>query len=81
MQQVIAITVSAVLAGLGYLGQRWLRRDSLAEAIDRRLKLVTLYRRMSSAHLDEDDLERMERRLISSTKQARETDAVESGDP
>lgn len=82
MQQITAVTISAALAGFGHLAQRWLRRDNLAEAIDRRLKLVTLYCRMRSANLNDDDLERMERQLSHSiTRSMRSARMSEAGDP
>lgn len=64
MQQTIATLVAAVLGGLGYLVQRWLRHDAVSETINRRLKLVTLYQKMRTAGLDDAELERLERRLM-----------------
>ena len=64
MQQMIGTLVAAVLGGLGYLVQRWLRPDAVAETINRRLKLVTLYQKMRTAGLDDAELERLERRLM-----------------
>jgi len=61
MYEVIAAAVAALLAGLGYLAKRWLRRESVDEVIARRLKLVALYQKMKSAGIDAAELERLER--------------------
>lgn len=63
MQQVIAAAVAAGLTGIGFVVKRWLRRERLDEIIARRLKLVSLYQRMTAAKLDIKALEKLEREL------------------
>jgi|EndMetStandDraft_9_1072997.scaffolds.fasta_scaffold4329624_1 hypothetical protein len=63
MQQVIAAVVAAGLAGIGFVVRRWWRRERLDEIIARRLKLVSLYQRMTAAKLDVKALEELERDL------------------
>lgn len=60
MQQVIAAIVTTTFGGLGFLILRWMRREAIDEAIARKLKLVTLYQRMTSAGLDSGELRRLE---------------------
>lgn len=60
MHQIIATIIAATFGGLGYLIRRVLRRESLDERISRRLKLITLHKRMKSAGLDADEIRRLE---------------------
>lgn len=63
MVQVLIAAINVMLAGLGWLITRWVKRDALTERVDRRLKLIALHQRMTKAGLTRDDLERLERRL------------------
>jgi len=63
MHQILATVVGAVLGGFGFLARRFLERDPMTTVIDRRLRLVSLHRRMKAAGLTEKDLIQLERRL------------------
>jgi HAMP domain-containing protein len=64
MVQVLTAAMTATLTGLGWLISRWLQRDALTERVDHRLKLVALHQRMTKAGLTLDDLERLEKELV-----------------
>lgn len=64
MVQVLAAAMTATLTGLGWLISRWLKRDAMTERVDRRLKLIALHQRMTKAGLTLDDLERLEKELV-----------------
>lgn len=64
MVQVLTAAMTATLTGLGWLISRWVKRDALTERVDRRLKLIALHQRMTKAGLSLDDLERLEKELV-----------------
>lgn len=64
MVQVLAAAMTTTLTGLGWLISRWMKHDALTERVDRRLKLIALHQRMTKAGLTLDDLERLEKDLV-----------------
>lgn len=64
MVQVLAAAMTATLTGLGWLISRWVKRDAMTERVDRRLKLIALHQRMTKAGLTLDDIERLEKELV-----------------
>ena len=67
MVPVLTAAMTATLAGLGWLISRWVKRDAMMERVDRRLKLIALHQRMTKAGLTLDDLERLEKELVTGT--------------
>jgi hypothetical protein len=63
MQQFILALVTAGLAAIGFLLARIVRRDRQSEALNRRLRILTLHRRMEAARLSLPDLKKLERDL------------------
>lgn len=66
MQQLLATVMGLVATGTGFLIARWIRRDRVSEIIDRRLKLVLLHSRMTSAGVDAAALHQLENDLTAS---------------
>lgn len=63
MQSWLLLLASAALAASGFFLQRWLRRDRIAETIDRRLKVITLQQKLNETGIDARELPKIEEML------------------